>query len=168
MTSPHSVAPLTIANSTVAAVMTISPITVKAYQTVKEATILMLDHRVTALPVVDENGKAVGVISQTDIVRYEREKVDYGYKKPAFYDDANLELPSGEVLFKGFELEKADLTKVAEIMTPMVLAIKPEDSLTKVVQEMLTHHVHRLFVENEHQSLVGVISTFDILRQIKT
>lgn len=158
--------PLSIRSIKVESIMTASPITVKTYQTVQEAMVLMLDHRIAALPVVDGLGLAVGVISQTDVVRYQREKMDVSSPTATFYDAVNLELPSGEVLGSGFEMENADLTKVSEIMTPMVLSIRPDADVKNAIKEMLSHRVHRLFVQDDKGQLVGVISTFDVLRQI--
>jgi acetoin utilization protein AcuB len=57
-----------IARMSVASVMTNGPIIVSPRQDAKEAAMLMLDHKIGALPVVD-GGKLIGIITETDLLR---------------------------------------------------------------------------------------------------
>lgn len=57
-----------IARMSVASVMTNGPIIVSPRQDAKEAAVLMLDHKIGALPVVD-GGKLIGIITETDLLR---------------------------------------------------------------------------------------------------
>jgi acetoin utilization protein AcuB len=57
-----------IARMSVASVMTNGPIIVSPRQDVREAAVLMLDHKIGALPVVD-GGKLIGIITETDLLR---------------------------------------------------------------------------------------------------
>lgn len=50
-------------------VMTREPITVSPEATLREAALLMLKHRIGCLPVVDEDGELVGMITETDLLR---------------------------------------------------------------------------------------------------
>jgi acetoin utilization protein AcuB len=50
-------------------IMTLHPITTSANSTIGEAARLMLDHKVSGLPVVDEVGGVVGIITESDIFR---------------------------------------------------------------------------------------------------
>ena len=50
-------------------IMTAKPITVKPTDTVEQAALIMLDHKVGGLPVVDENGNLVGIISDHDVFK---------------------------------------------------------------------------------------------------
>ena len=50
-------------------IMTTKPITVKPTDTVEQAALIMLDHKVGGLPVVDESGKLVGIISDHDVFK---------------------------------------------------------------------------------------------------
>jgi CBS domain-containing protein len=58
-----------LAKLTVEKVMTPNPLTVNADTTVKEAANLMMKHKLSGLPVVDDNGKLVGIITESDIFR---------------------------------------------------------------------------------------------------
>jgi acetoin utilization protein AcuB len=57
-----------IARMSVASVMTNGPIIVSPRQDAKEAAVLMLDHKIGALPVID-GGKLIGIITETDLLR---------------------------------------------------------------------------------------------------
>jgi len=58
-----------LAKTTVADIMTKNPVTILASQTVGEAARLMLDHKISGLPVVDMAGSVVGIITESDIFR---------------------------------------------------------------------------------------------------
>lgn len=145
--------------------MTPNPISVRSFVTVKEAAALMVDMGIGALPVVDGENHPLGVISQTDIVRHDREKTDYPFAVSEFYERVILD--SADRMLGELHVENVDITLVSEIMTPVVYAVTPETSAKEVIQKMLNKRVHRLFVVDEMGVLVGVISTFDILRQLE-
>ena len=49
-------------------------------------------------------------------------------------------------------------------MTPVVFFVRPETRVGSVIDDLLTCAVHRLFVVDEHEVLIGVISALDLLR----
>lgn len=145
----------------VSELMTPSPISVKAHHTVHEAILLMTEHKISALPVVTETNEPIGVLSQKDILQFNREQSEY----PVFYQQADL--------FEGYmdiddgHLENADMTKVEDIMTPVVFSVSPEDLTQDTISVMLKQKVHRLFVVNDDKALCGVVSVFDILKALE-
>jgi CBS domain-containing protein len=144
--------------------MTSEPITVRAGATIKEAIGTMVDRGVSALPVVDDDGKPVGVLSQTDIVIHDRNK--QAQAAPEYYTTTNLLSGSTRLLSK-FSLDTQDTTHVHEVMTPTVFAVRPDDPVTRVVGDMVAFKIHRLFVTDTKGSLLGVISAFDVLRKMR-
>jgi len=52
-------------------------------------------------------------------------------------------------------------------MTPAVFSVGPDTPAAKVVHDLLSLNVHRLFVVDENGVLVGVISTIDVLRHLR-
>ena len=125
---------------------------------------MMVDLGVAALPVVDNAHRPVGVLSQTDIVRHDREKTDYPLMTADFY--GRVVLDYSDTALSHMHLENVDATLVTEVMTPLVHAVTPETPLTEIVSLMLAKHIHRVFVLDEQGILIGVVSTFDILRQL--
>ena len=150
---------------TAAGLMTPEPITVRASAAVKEAIAVMVDRGVSALPVVDDEGRPVGVLSQTDIVIHDRNK--QAQAPSEYYTTTNL-LSGGPRLLARFSLDNQDNTRVHQIMTPTVFAVRPDDPVTRVVGDMVAFKIHRLFVIDKSGMLLGVISAFDVLRKLRT
>lgn len=144
-------------------VMKHSPISILENTSLNEAAAFLVDHGFTAAPVINEKGHAIGVLSVTDLLRYERAKNPVK-PRPVFYETGNLDLPQDEPLT--FKLEHADPTKVREVMSHAVYAVQPEAPLADVIEIMLQKKVHRLFVTDKGGTLVGVISTFDLLKKL--
>ncbi len=159
--------PLMVDVETAAGLMTSNPVSIAEDATVREAIALLIDKRVSAAPVIDQAGRPVGVLSQTDIVVHDRNGAEYLKPAPEFFHRADLVTPSGEVLPRGFQVEKVDRARVRELMTPVVFGVSPKASVAKVVQDMLELKVHRLFVVDDDGVLVGVISALDVLRHLR-
>jgi CBS domain-containing protein len=145
--------------------MTPAPITLRGFATVREAVTLMVDMGISALAIVDGANHPVGVVSQTDIVRYDREKTNYPFSVSEFYE--RVVLDSSDKMLGELHLENVDTVPVVDIMTPIVYSVTPDVSVAEVIRKILDKRVHRLFVVDPEGVLVGVISTFDILRQIE-
>ena len=58
-----------LAKLTITEVMTRNPITISQHATIGEEAQVMLDSRISGLPVVDSGGKVVGIITESDIFR---------------------------------------------------------------------------------------------------
>jgi len=118
--------------------------TIGADATVADVVDALTEAQVSALPVLDRFGRAVGVLSTRDVLRAE----------------SACETP--EVRERLFEK-----TLVLEIMTPWPATIDPDTDVRQAAQEMLYLNVPRLFVEFDG-ALVGVISQTDIVGAVAT
>jgi CBS domain-containing protein len=147
---------------TAADLMTTDPISIAEDASLHEAVMLFTDRGISAAPVIDAAGRPVGVISHTDVVAHDREKVDY---VPAAAAEV-ITTEVGERLRAGFQVVDVDRTQVRDVMTPAVFSVAPETPAAQVVRQMLALNVHRLFVVDHDGVLVGVISTVDILRRL--
>jgi CBS domain-containing membrane protein len=112
--------------------------------TVAEAVVVLADSHISALPVVDRQGKIVGVLSTTDILGAAAECGD---------------AKARDELFEG--------TPVRDLMTSPPATIELTIDVKEAAQQMLHLEVHRLFVEDRGK-LVGVISQSDIVRAVAT
>jgi CBS domain-containing protein len=151
---------------TAADLMTPNPVSVRQNATVREAVALFVERGISAAPVIDATGRPVGVISQSDVLVHELEQGHDLPEVPEYYTRADLVGPEGERLPEGFHAERADRTRVEEIMTPVVFAANDSNSAREVVEQMKGLRVHRLFVVDREGTLVGVISLFDILNKL--
>ncbi|HMP02487.1 MAG TPA: CBS domain-containing protein [Gemmatales bacterium] len=158
---------LVLRAQTAADLMSENPVSLARTATLKEASALFLDREIHAAPVIDAAGHPVGVISQTDLVRHSREHVDYAAGQGAYQDRIESRLTEEELGPQGFQVESTDRTTVGEVMTPTVIAVQPKTSAADVVAQMLAFKIHRLFVVDDAGVLVGIISTWDVLRNIR-
>ena len=128
----------------VAELMQTSLRTISSESTIADAVAVFAEAQVSALPVIDRLGRAVGAVSTREILQAENAC------------DSPLER---ERLF--------ERTRVLEIMTPWPVTIGPDLDIRQAAQEMLYLNVQRLFVEYDG-ALVGVISQTDIVGAVAT
>ena len=146
--------------------MTPNPVSICDRAIVKEAAAFLLDKQFSAAPVIDDAGRPVGVLSNTDVVRYERERIEHVTAQHSTEQEGEIRLASGERVHRGFHLEGVDGTEVRQIMTPVIFSVTPDTPADEVIQKMLTLKIHRVFVVDHHGVLVGVISPIDIMRKL--
>jgi CBS domain-containing protein len=152
--------------ATAADMMRENPISITEGATVQEAVKLLTEHGFSAAPVIDKAGRAVGVLSRSDLIVHDREKNDYVTKDSIHHHDVDTLANAGGST-KGFQIVNVDRTRVREIMTPAVFSVTPGTPAQTVVRELLALAVHRLFVVDEMGVLVGVVTATDILRRLR-
>ena len=105
-----------------------------------EALMRFENSGVSGLPVKNSKGIYVGVISKTDIA---------GSKLISCMNDGM----------------KPDDIKVKLFMSPHApIAVEEDETINNAIDIMLSRRVHRLFVQDRHGKLMGVVSAFDIVR----
>jgi CBS-domain-containing membrane protein len=113
---------LVLTADTAADLMTANPVSIHQDATIKEAVALFTDHGFNIAPVIDAAGRPVGVVSSSDILVHDRETVEYLVPAGAV-ERGPVATKDGEPLGRGFQVEKTDRTRVADIMTPAVFAV---------------------------------------------
>jgi CBS domain-containing protein len=102
------------------------------------------------------------VLSQSDIVVHDRECIPYVSGSPEYYKKTDLSPPK----IIRTDIVDGDLNQVSDIMTPVVFSVAAETPAHKVIEDMLAHKVHRLFVVGGDGVLMGIISTVDVLQRL--
>jgi len=132
-------------------------VTVAANDTLRTALDLMTESRLTALPVIDNQGRCAGILSASDIVEITRnineEMHDVGRGDEASYEWLRDNLAEHDMGRRSVE----------EFMTDNVATVTAEHTLPEAASEMLRHQVHRLPVVDKRGKLLGIISTMDVL-----
>ncbi len=127
-----------------------------AETSVAEVTKLLLDRGYRALPVVDDAGKVVGVISDGDLLRLA------GIK-------ARLSL-QGDLSPSVLRQQFADLAQtgdvVSDVMSTPAITVTSNAPIRKAAQCMLDRHLKRLPVVDETGQLVGLVTRVDLLRLV--
>ena len=102
---------------------------------------MFVEEEIHGAPVVDEAGAVRGVVSTLDLLRF-------GNEEPYVARDSTGQLT-------------ADDAATRELVT-----VGPDASVEEVARTMLAQHVHRVLVVDRDRELLGVISTFDLLRVV--
>lgn len=148
---------------TVADLMTRDPIVVQPETALKEVIKILVDRSIGGLPVVDQSGKIVGVISESDLMWQET-----GATPPPYIVllDAVIYLESPARYEQ--ELHKALGQTVADVMTKDAVTIAPDKPIKEAAQLMHNRRVRRLPVVDENDKLVGILTRSDIVRFMAT
>ena len=110
---------------------------------------IMLDTRVSGLPVLDDNEKIVGIVSEKDLLHQLFPTQDEFYKDINYYKDyTNIELEASKI---------RDL-RAKDIMTKDVITVSPDSHVLVACSLVAIHGIRRIpVVENE--DLIGIVST---------
>lgn len=151
--------PMILGARTAADLMTSNPVSIRQLATVPEAAAFLAIRGISAAPVIDEAGRPVGVVSSTDILHHEGQRTVYPVGAAQYHE--GLERPefSGDSPWSG--------ARVRDVMTPGVFCVGTETPAANVVEKMLALRVRRLFVVDSDGILIGVISTIDVLRNLR-
>ena len=141
-------------------IMTTEVITVRPDTEIVEAGRLLLENHINGLPVVDEKGKLVGILCQSDLIVQQKK-----LPLPSFFTflDGFIPLTSMKQLEK--EIQKAVAVTVAQAMTPDPVAVTPDTGLNSVAALMVDKNFHTLPVVAEGR-LVGVVGKEDVIRTL--
>ncbi|MCO6449269.1 MAG: CBS domain-containing protein [Caldilineales bacterium] len=112
-------------------------------ESILTASALMEEHGIRRLPVVDEEGRVIGMLSLGDV----REAT-------SVYSVASPYAPDQDEI----------LLAVDEVMTAPVFTVKPEDNVRRVIELMLAHKIGGVPVVGESGEAVGMITESDIFR----
>ena len=138
-------------------IMTRQVITVATGAAVLEAANIMLQNHISGLPVVDEAGKLVGIVSQGDFIR----RVEIGTQRKRGRWLKFLLGPGREA--SDFVHEQG--RKVAEIMTPDPCTVTEDATLEAIVELMERNNVKRLPVTRGDR-LVGIVTRTNLLSAV--
>jgi CBS domain-containing protein len=138
---------------TVQDVMTRDVVAVRGSTPFKELVRLLNEHRVTALPVLDDAGRVViGVVSESDLALKEVQPLREGHT------------PIFESARHRSERAKAGGTTAAALMTTPAVTVGPETPVTAAARLMHDRDVKRLPVVDHGGGLVGIVTRADLLK----
>lgn len=141
-------------------IMSSNPITATADMEIFKAAKILLDRRINGLPVVDDTGRLVGIICQSDIIAQQKK-----FPVPSLFSflDGYISLHSIKGLEK--EVRKIAATTVSDAMTANPVSVGPDSTIETVAALMVDHNLHTLPVV-EDGLVVGVVGKEDVLRTL--
>ncbi|WP_327319538.1 CBS domain-containing protein [Streptomyces sp. NBC_01235] len=123
----------------------------------KEVARLLAAHRISGLPVVDEDDKVVGVLSETDLMMHQATTPDpYEQKHRAKLAELT---PGGKR-----RTAKGKARTAGELMTRPAVTVHADDTIVQAARTMAQRHVERLPVLDEEDRLVGIVTRRDLLQ----
>ena len=141
--------------------MTAAPVTVKPTETVESAVKIMEERQIGGLPVVDEQGAIVGLLSEGDLL------VREAPLKPPLY----ITLLGSIIYFESpghfhEHIKKALGMMVQDVMTAHPVTVAPDVPLSDAAQLMIDKKVERLPVVEENR-LVGILTRHDLVNALR-
>ncbi|MFE1250237.1 CBS domain-containing protein [Streptomyces sp. NPDC058735] len=133
---------------TVSDVMTRDVVTVRPDTPFKEITSVLSAHGLSAVPVADEHGAPIGLVSETDLLRKQAEQ------------SGEQALPPGWTQ----ERAKARAEYAAGLMTTPVVTAHADWPVAQAARTMDRHRVRRLLVVDDQDRIIGIVSRSDLLR----
>lgn len=141
-------------------VMTRDVVTVTPETEVGEIAKLLIEKHFNGVPVVDRNGKLVGIICQSDLIA-EQKKLPI----PSVFTILDAFIPIHPLSRTSKEVQKIAALKASEAMTPDPVTVSPEAGIDEVASIMVNKSFHTVPVM-EGGKLVGIIGKQDILRTL--
>jgi len=138
-------------------IMTSPVVTVRPTATVKDTATLFLKQRISAAPVVDDDGKLVGIVSEGDFLH----RAEIGTERKRSWWLVLLAQEKGLAA----DYIKAHAKRISDVMTRRVITASPETSVDEIAAMMEQNGVKRIpLVRDDH--LVGIVSRANLVQAI--
>lgn len=111
--------------------------------------------RVSGAPVVDGEGRCIGVLSSTDFLHYAEKERHLGEKCCASINSWQI-----------IEADKLPKESVADYMTKDPVTVGPSTRIGELARMMMDAHIHRVIVVDENKRPIGIVSSTDILAAV--
>jgi CBS domain-containing protein len=141
-------------------IMTTEVITVSPDMAIDEVAKILLNHHVNGVPVVDSNGRVIGLICQSDLIIQQK-----AFPVPSVFNLLGGLVPLRRTEDFDREVRKMAAVKAVDAMTNNPVAVSPETSIMDIANLMVKKQFHTLPVV-EGGKLVGIIGKEDVLRTI--
>lgn len=136
-------------------------ISVRPNSSIKDVMTTFVEKKIGGVPIVDENGKLSGIVTDGDILRaikpIDRRIQDY-FSFITYIAEEDLEERMDE-------MAKVEIIRIAK--TNGIVSVNPNDDMKTVITLLSKHHFKKLPVIDETNHVVGVISRGDVIRNIQ-
>jgi len=136
-------------SSTVKDIMSSHVIAVRLSASYKDMAAMLHEQRISAFPVIDDDNKVIGIVSEADLLTKEA---------------VNGTMPgSVDGILRRHEYTRASALTAAELMTKPPVTIGPDEPVTQAARLMYSRRVKRLPVISDDGTLIGIVSRADVL-----
>ena len=141
-------------------IMTTNLITVSPEMEITQAAKLLLDKKINGAPVVNEDGKLVGILCQSDLIVQQKK-----LPLPSLFTFLDGIFPLSSMKQMEKEAQKITATTVAHAMTKNPVTIKP-DTRIETVAELMTEKKYHTLPVVDNAVLVGIVGKEDVLKTL--
>ena len=142
-------------------IMTKDVLTVRPETTVREVAEILVSHKISGLPVVDNAGKLVGIISEGDLMSKEILP-----EPPAEFCILGAIIYYGDLKEYKKTFERMAANTAEQLMTKKVVTVKAYDDVSDVARLMRDRHIKRVPVLDDEGHLIGIVSRQDIVKML--
>jgi CBS domain-containing protein len=142
-------------------IMTTNVKVAKETDTIQNIANILITEKIGGVPVVNEEGKVVGVISETDIMKKEK------YVNPPEY----ITLLQGVIYLNDFKKMEHDIKDIAaiqvkDLMSKEVIKVHEDDNFDDIANIMIKKSVNRVPVVDQNDKIKGIICRYDIIKSM--
>jgi len=141
-------------------IMTTDVVTIGPDIDITEAARTLLDKGVNGLPVTDAEGRLVGILCQSDLVRMQK-----SLPIPSLFTLLDGLVPLSSTALLEAEVKRIAASKVADAMSTDVVTVTPETTIDEIASLMVDRKFHTLPV-TEGDILVGIVGMKDIIKTL--
>ncbi len=143
-------------------IMTKDVIAVRKNFTIGQLSKILLKNKISGVPVVDEEGRLIGMVTDVDIITEDMKPVFPIYFDPLIISYAFIE---------NFEKYKKDITEyletpVEEIMKRRVKYVRENTPVSEAARIMVREKINRIPVVDENNKVIGIVARADIIKSI--
>ena len=143
-----------------ASIMTRKVVTAHPSDTVARVARLLVENSISAVPVCDDSGALLGMVSEGDLMR---PFVNTNVKRRAWW--LTLLADGTELAPEFVDYVRLDRHEVGDLMTRPVIAATDTASVTELAEQMVTHRIKRVPIVRDGK-LIGIVSRADVIRAI--
>jgi CBS domain-containing protein len=135
----------------------VSPvITASKTATVRQIAKILLEKRISAVPVVDEAGKLVGILTESDLMRRAEAGTEHPYSWWVHFLAGDATVAADYV--------KSHAAKIEDVMTSDVVTAAPETPLHEIATLLEEHQIRRVPIVDKVGNLVGIVSRANLIQ----
>ena len=146
---------------TVKEIMVEEVIAIQKDASVEELSALLVENKISGVPVVDKKGKLVGIATEGDLI----------IKDSDLHFPRYFKLLDGIIYLESLNKFKKNLrkylgTKVSDVMTPNVRTVKEDTPISEAANLMIRYNINRLPVMDPEGNMVGIVTRADIVKSM--
>lgn len=140
-------------------IMTTDVIVAQKGDTISEVAKILISGKIGGLPVVDNENKVIGIISETDIIKKEKK----------VHSTPFVNVLEGIIFLDDFNKMEKDLKeisayKVEDLMSTNIIKVYEDDTFDNIANIMIKKSINRVPVVDNENRIKGIICRYDIIR----